>query len=76
MKELDLHHTRHPDVKMKVENFVLLHKTPMNIITGRSDRMIELATDVLKKHRFKYYIRCHNAGMITVIDGGEYEDTK
>ena len=67
MNELDLHHTRHPDVKMKVENFVLLHKTPMNIITGRSEKMIELATDVLKKHRFQYYIRCHNAGMITVI---------
>ena len=76
MNELDLHGVKHPDVKMKVENFVLLHKTPMNIITGRSDRMIELATNVLKKYRFNYYIRCHNAGMITVIDGGEYEEAK
>ena len=69
MNELDLHHVRHPDVDMIVENFVLLHKTPMNIITGRSEKMIELTTDVLKKHRFQYYIRCHNAGMITVIKG-------
>ena len=67
MKELDLHYVRHSDVKRRVENFVLLHKTPMNIITGRSEKMIELATDVLKKYRFQYYIRCHNAGMITVI---------
>ena len=69
MNELDLHHVRHPDVKRIVENFILLHKTPMNIITGCSEKMRELATDVLKKHRFQYYIRCHNAGMITVIKG-------
>ena len=76
MNELDLHGVRHPDVYIKVENFVLLNKTPLYIITGRSDRMIELATDTLKKHRFKYYIHSHNAGMITVIDGGEYEEAK
>ena len=69
ISELDLHGVKHPDVKMKVENFVLLHKTPMNIITGRSDRMIKYATDVLKKHRFKYVIYSHNPGMITVIKG-------
>mgnify|MGYP001461916148 CR=1 FL=1 len=65
--ELDLHGVKHPDVDMIVENYVLMNKTPMNIITGRSDKMIGLATDVLKKHRFQYYIRCHNAGMITII---------
>ena len=68
MNELDLHGVRHPDVDIIVENYVLMNKTPMNIITGRSDKMIELATDVLKKHRFIYFIRSHNAGMITVID--------
>ena len=67
--ELDLHGVKHHDVYIKVENFVLLNNTPMNIITGRSEKMIELTTDVLKKHRFQYYIRCHNAGMITVIKG-------
>ena len=69
MNELDLHHVRHPDVYRIVENYVLMNATPSNIITGRSEKMIELATDMLKKHRFKYYIRCHNAGMITVIKG-------
>jgi len=67
--ELDLHGVKHHDVYIKVENFVLLNNTPMNIITGRSEKMIELTTDVLKKHRFQYYIRCHNAGMITIIKG-------
>ncbi len=37
MRELDLHGVRHPDVYRRVENFVLLNKTPMNIITGRSE---------------------------------------
>ena len=67
--EFDLHGVKDHDVYIKVENFVLLNKTPMNIITGRSEKMIELTTDVLKKHRFQYYIRCHNAGMITIIKG-------
>ena len=76
MNELDLHGVRHPDVYIIVENYVLMNKTPMYIITGRSDKMIELATDVLKKHRFKYYIRSHNPGMIIVIDEGEINANK
>ena len=67
VSELDLHGVKHPDVYIKVENFVLFNKTPMNIITGRSDRMIELATNVLSRLRFKWFIHSHNAGMITVI---------
>ena len=73
MNELDLHGVKHPDVYIKVENFVLLNKTPMNIITGRSEKMIEYAIDVLKKYRFKYFIYSHNPGMIIVIEGEKYE---
>ena len=69
MNELDLHGVKHPEATMKVENFVLLNKTPMKIITGRSEKMIEYATDVLKKYRFKYVIYSHNSGMITVLGG-------
>ena len=69
MNELDLHHVRHPDVYRIVENFVLLHKTPMNIITGRSDRMIELATSPLRRNSFKWVIYSHNPGMIIVLGG-------
>ena len=53
--ELDLHGERHPDVNRIVENFVLLNNTPMNIITGRSDKMKELVINVLSKYRFQYY---------------------
>ena len=68
VSELDLHGVKHLDVDMIVENYILMNKTPMNIITGRSDRMIELATYVLKKYRFKYFIRSHNPGVVIVID--------
>ena len=67
MNELDLHSVRHHDVARIVENYVIMNTTPFNIITGRSDRMKYLVTNVLRKHRFQWYIRCHNAGMITVI---------
>ena len=69
INELDLHHVRHHDVYIKVENFVLLNNTPMNIITGRSEKMIWLTTNVLKKYRFKYVIYSHNPGMIIVLGG-------
>ncbi len=69
MNELDLHGVKHPEATMKVENFVLLNKTPMNIITGRSEKMIWLTTNVLKKYRFKYVIYSHNPGMIIVLEG-------
>ena len=71
--ELDLHGVKHPDVDMIVENYVLMNKTPLKIITGRSDKMIWLATYVLKKYRFKYFISSHNPGMITVLGGEKYE---
>ena len=73
VSELDLHGVKHHDVYIKVENFVLLNNTPMNIITGRSDKMIELAIDVLKKYRFKYFIYSHNPGVIIVLGGEKYE---
>ena len=72
--ELDLHGVKHHDVYIKVENFVLLNKTPMNIITGRSDKMKDLVVNVLSKYSFQYYIRSHNAGMITVIKGESHAD--
>ena len=73
MNELDLHGERHPEVTMQVENFVLLNKTPLKIITGRSDRMIELATNPLRRNSFKWVIHSHNPGVIIVLGGEKYE---
>ena len=69
MNELDLHGVKHPDVDMIVENYVLMNKTPLKIITGRSDRMIELATNPLRRKSFKWVIYSHNPGMIIVLGG-------
>jgi hypothetical protein len=68
MKELDLHGLKHYDVKDTVENFILMNSTPFRIITGRSDKMIELVETTLKKHHFKFYTPAHNPGEIIVID--------
>jgi hypothetical protein len=68
MKELDLHGLKHYDVRDTVENFILMNSTPFRIITGRSDKMIELVETTLKKHHFKFYTPAHNPGEIIVID--------
>jgi len=64
--ELDLHGIRHSEVDRVVENFVLLGKTPMTIITGRSNKMTELVTSVLNRHQFKYDIPVFNVGMVKI----------
>jgi len=68
INELDLHGVKHFDVDMIVENYVLMNTTPLKIITGRSDRMIELATNPLRRNSFKWVIHSHNPGVIIVID--------
>ena len=47
MKTLDLHSVRHENVDRLVENFVLLNKPPLTIITGNSNRMQEIVINCL-----------------------------
>lgn len=46
---LDLHGTKHEDVKDKVQNFVLLNQKniPLKIICGNSERMIQLVREAV-----------------------------
>jgi hypothetical protein len=69
MRELDLHGVSHIEVRDIVENFVLLYSTelPVRIITGDSNRMRNLTTNILNKHKFNYNIPAHNAGEIIVL---------
>ena len=62
MKELDLHKCSFYDVKDVVENFVLMNDTPFRIVTGKSEKMKNLAETVLKKHRVKFDILKENLG--------------
>ena len=64
---LDLHMVRHSEVDRLVENFVLIHEPPMRIITGNSDRMIELTTEVLNRHNIDY--ERFKPGQITILKG-------
>ena len=50
INELDLHGVKHEDVDRLVENFVLLNKPPLTIITGNSQIMTKLVLDVLNRH--------------------------
>ena len=53
-KRLDLHGVKHEDVDRIVENFVLMNNPPLRIITGNSERMMELTLDVLSRHDIEW----------------------
>jgi len=64
--KLDLHNVRHTEVERLVENFVLLNKPPLTIITGNSDFMKTLVTDILNKYNMVYE-QWDNAGEYKII---------
>lgn len=49
--KLDLHGTRHHEVDLKVENFILMNQDqiPLTIICGNSQKMIDLVNDVINR---------------------------
>ena len=49
--KLDLHGVRHYEVSIMVENFVLLNNPPLTIITGNSDKMMDIVLDKLNELR-------------------------
>lgn len=53
MTELDLHGVKHADVEKTVEDFVLMRKTPIRIITGNSKTMKALVEHTLRKHGYR-----------------------
>ena len=55
IKVLDLHDIRHKEVDRLVENFVLLEKLPLRIITGNSEEMTRLVINVLERHDMNYW---------------------
>jgi DNA-nicking Smr family endonuclease len=54
IKQLDLHGLRHDEAERQVENFVLLNKSPLSIITGNSDKMRNIVEHVCNKHKISY----------------------
>ena len=66
IKTLDLHGIKHEEVDRLVENFVLLNSLPLRIITGNSDKMKELVTNVLNKHDIRY--ESFKPAQITILE--------
>ncbi len=58
LKKLDLHGLRHHEVSLKVENFVLLNQDslPIEIVCGKSQKMIDIVTNVLDQIECEKYI--------------------
>jgi hypothetical protein len=50
--KIDLHGIRHRDVDRLVENFIFMNqdRTPLEIITGNSQKMIDLVSEVMNRH--------------------------
>jgi len=70
MKELDLHGMTHSEAVLEAEDFVLRLSVDelfeCRIITGNSMKMQSKIIEVLKQHKFKYYIPSWNTGEIIV----------
>ena len=58
LKKLDLHGLRHHEVSLKVENFVLLNQDslPIEIVCGKSQKMIDIVMNVLDQIECEEYI--------------------
>ena len=71
MSTLDLHGTKHAEVKDKLTRYFFWDKPGhkhYTIITGNSHKMRGLVTEWLDKHEYKYYIPSHNLGEIKIVE--------
>jgi len=70
MKELDLHGMTHSEAVLEAEDFVLRLSVDelfeCRLITGNSMKMQSRIIEMLKQHKFKYYIPSWNTGEIIV----------
>ena len=68
MKTLDLHRVRHEEVERLLENFILLNKPPLKVITGNSDYMRSALENFCEKHNVSYE-QWANWGEYTILAG-------
>ena len=70
-KILDLHGKKHEEVERHVENFILMNKLPLTIITGNSETMRSIVKDKCKQ--LDYYCEQWDSATIKIL---EYADKK
>lgn len=65
----DCHEMTYQDVMDKFENWLWLNqtKTPLEVITGNSDKMKMIITRLLKHNNIEYTIPVYNQGMIIIL---------
>ena len=71
MSTLDLHGTKHAEVRDKLLQYFFWEKPgykQYTIITGNSKKMQELVFEFLDKYEYKYYIPSHNLGEIKIVE--------
>ena len=71
MRKLDLHGVRHGEVQILLEDFILENQNylPIKIITGNSEKMKRIVTNVLNAHGFQYSDGdFYNRGYIDVLN--------
>jgi hypothetical protein len=66
--KIDLHGIRHRDVDRLVENFIFMNqdRVPLEIITGNSQKMIDLVSDVMNRHGIAQW-SMHQYGRIVIF---------
>jgi hypothetical protein len=70
VKTLDLHGVKHEDVEAQVVDFTHKNEAPFRIITGNSQRMKTLVTQVLTRFKLDTYVESdYNLGALIVVDG-------
>jgi len=69
--KLDLHGTKHSEVKDKLIDFYFwggINPKDTLIVVGNSSVMQKIVTEWLKENEFEYYIPPHNQGEIQIIE--------
>lgn len=72
MKTLDLHNIKHSIVEDKLAEFLNWEETPLKIITGNSEKMREMAKEMINKYGYIcYYESAYNHGALIVVEKEE-----
>jgi len=69
MECLDLHGIKHENARNIIEDFILLHSCPMEIITGNSLEMQKFTKEVLDKYKlYAFHKNFNNIGSVVVVE--------
>ena len=68
MKELDLHGTKHFQIEKKLDSFFVNACPPLVIITGQSQRMKDLVSQIANRYGLKAKASLSNPGRLVIYE--------